>query len=659
MLTPKDILQAAIYIAEDLLKRGSKRTYKSNKNLNHTFSFTSLHFLYNKESLYDGYAGIGLFFLALYKQTKNERYLSASKQVAHELITYCQEHPTQNYTFFTGRGGVIYLLTQLFEVDYDSYYAKMAVDLLLPKHYIHQLKLLSMHNLMTGIAGSLLAGLHVHQQTENKRVLSFIEQSAQQLITDFHIFEKGIYWGNSHQQIQPLCGFAHGNAGIAWILLELGFYLDNQVFIQLAEQAFAYERYHFSKQQKNYPDFKKSMYAHTAYDAFKQEYLKKNYSFFTQAIYTNKWYSGAAGIGLSRLRAFQLLHRPVYYKELMHCIQTTIETDVDTYQNRPFYLYHGSGGSVDLLLEAYLVLQEQKYLDYAQQVAYQSITFNHRQTKIKKNEGLLIGEAGLGYFYLRAFNPYITPSILCPKLSKEAALIVESDQYPNLTIFEAEVRTKAIEKVYPRTFKVTNQLYTDNVIDYLSESVTEDNWLMSFHNFVNQLLAEAEFSGLDQQLIADVFCLEQIKQQLQNNISSYALLHIAQVVQKERLLQYVEKGQGKLEAQQVQIHSAAVFHTTKWNWQEKTQAWVLAAPDAKQYTFILAPNMNGGLEVLLTNFMEEVLQVFTQSKFICDAVREIQNGLQDQLIEIDDLEMKILLQIKQFLELGILVFVLE
>ena len=92
-----------------------------------------------------------------------------------------------------------------------------------------------------------------------------------------------------------LTGFSHGAAGIGYALLELYDITKELKFLMAAENAFSYENHWFNKQNNNWPDFG----THDGIRVSKDKNQRLAYSY--------AWCHGAPGIGLSRIRAYDIL----------------------------------------------------------------------------------------------------------------------------------------------------------------------------------------------------------------------------------------------------------------------------------------------------------------------------------------------------------------
>ncbi|MGH7202873.1 MAG: lanthionine synthetase LanC family protein, partial [Candidatus Levyibacteriota bacterium] len=315
------------------------------------------------ENIYSGVSGIVLFLIALYKQTLDKKYLSVSEDAMKWVDWYCKQNSTDNYALFTGRMGVSFTFLKLYEATNNKSYLEKALAVAQPSLAFLESSS-SMNDYLNGFSGALLGLLHLHAATKESWILDHIKQYTQKLLKNARFGNVGLYWDTSLNEIHPLCGFPHGPSGIGFVFLELGHYFQDSAYYHIAEQAFAYENDYFNPETNNWPDFRLFFYNQEAINEYKQAYLKKNLQVFTHPSYVNQWCQGAAGIGLSRLHAFELLKKETYRKDIKNALTKPYEAYYP-----PFTLCHGKGGSADFLLESYLMFHKKKYLEYAQKTA--------------------------------------------------------------------------------------------------------------------------------------------------------------------------------------------------------------------------------------------------------------------------------------------------
>ena len=201
-----------------------------------------------------------------------------------------------------------------------------------------------------------------------------------------------------------LTGFSHGTAGVGWALLELHRATGEDDFLHAAHRAFGYERRWFNSRQDNWPDLRSI--------ASPQADAEPNC--------TIAWCHGAPGIGLSRLRAWQLTGDTTALQEAQAALRSTSSFLRQMATGGPidFSLCHGLGGDADLLIEASRILGDLGYLALAQEIGRAGI---ERYAQVAwpcgipgggEAPNLMLGLAGIGHFFLRLHDSAATPSVL-------------------------------------------------------------------------------------------------------------------------------------------------------------------------------------------------------------------------------------------------------
>jgi lantibiotic modifying enzyme len=177
-------------------------------------------------------------------------------------------------------------------------------------------------------------------------------------------------------------------------------------YSKAAEQAFNYERYWFNADVGNWPNF--------FTEPHQARQRKPSQSFVAY------WCHGAPGIALSRLRAYEILGDETCRSEGITALQTTHQV-VETWLysgSGNYSLCHGLAGNSEILSYGGQVLG-QKWGDKAAlvyQVAKSGIDIYAMSGTWPcgvngETPSLMLGLAGIGYFYLRLYNPTV-PSIL-------------------------------------------------------------------------------------------------------------------------------------------------------------------------------------------------------------------------------------------------------
>jgi lantibiotic biosynthesis protein len=138
--------------------------------------------------------------------------------------------------------------------------------------------------------------------------------------------------------------------------------------------------------------------------------------------YAASWCHGAPGIGLSRLRALTILRTDEIHRDCEAAIRTStvlVQQKRGTYNESNYSLCHGLTGICELLIYASQVFNNPSYKLLPIQIAMQGETNHINQNNpwpcgIPYGEppGLMLGLAGIGYYYLRLYDPGRVPSIL-------------------------------------------------------------------------------------------------------------------------------------------------------------------------------------------------------------------------------------------------------
>lgn len=486
------------------------------------------------ETIYSGATGIVLFLLELYRHTHERRYYQAAAAGMHWVMHRCQQHSTSDYGLYTGHMGVVYALLQMARVTGHTCYTASALQL--ARRYTDFLEAsIPVNDLLSGRAGTLLTLLHLHAATNEPWILKVIDQLSRRLIQNAQVSAYGLYWDRSPQIIQGLCGFSHGAAGIGFVFLEMGHYFQNEAFYWVAAQAFRHEAAFYSHEENNWADLRCGIYSQADYEQRKRDYLAGRLEPFTKGGYMNAWCHGAAGVGLARLLAYQRLGQ-AYEQEVYHAIKKTRKT---SQRQHSACLCHGRSGNAELFLEAFCAFQDEQYYALAKEVASSlhalkraggTYISGHHLAHQQEDTSLFLGNAGVGYFFLRVFDPFTTPSILAPKLASSCAALSDLSDYPFLSASKTAIMSGLVQRVFPRTTSALKRFLPDQACRFLGEGemdvVTAVKDALPQHvSIVSQGLPASQ-----QQCLQAILALELEKVHLDHKITSYAYLYIRQRV---------------------------------------------------------------------------------------------------------------------------------
>ncbi len=323
--------------------------------------------------LYSGTAGIALFLWRLGEMT-GERIFRVTAQAA--MRQAAGGMAGSGCGFYSGGLGILYAGFEISqEFNEEAVLREAQPDR-------------SRLDVIDGSAGAIGALLHLHARTRSPRLLETAVKHAELLLDEASRSEQGWSWktiGGS----QNLTGFSHGASGIAWALLELHRVTGEDRFREAALEAFRYERSCFNEAEQNWPDFRE-----------------------TEVSYPVHWCHGATGIGLCRLRAWQILGCANLLEEARAALATVVRHSGSLAN---FSLCHGQAGNADVLICG-------SELRAAEAIAQEGLERYERRgipwpcglPGAQETPGLMLGLAGIGYFYLRLADRERVRSVLLP-----------------------------------------------------------------------------------------------------------------------------------------------------------------------------------------------------------------------------------------------------
>ncbi len=363
---------------------------------------------------YDGLPGIILFLAYLGRIAQQKRYTV----LARAALTTLRRQVEQGKPYFKliggfdGWGGVIYTLTHLGILWDEPELLAEAEELvkLLPPLIEEDRGL----DIIAGAAGCIASLLSLYRCTSSESILAVAIQCGDRLIAKAQRMTSGLGWAISMPDTEPLTGFAHGVAGIAWALLELSALTGEERFRKAALEGIAYERSLFLPEVGNWPDLRN----------FEDAVLSGNNN---KHKCMNAWCHGAAGIGLARLRCLPHLDDPEIRAEIDTALQTTLNQGFGGNHS----LCHGDLGNLELLLQASQILNDSHWKTQVDRLAAIILESIHRYGWLcgvplgVETPGLMTGLAGIGYGLLRLAEPERVPSVLVlepPKLNSPMSI---------------------------------------------------------------------------------------------------------------------------------------------------------------------------------------------------------------------------------------------
>lgn len=414
VLNREQLIQAARDIATDLEARALQDNNGSLNWIGMGFVAQAERFQQQmlNDSLYDGRCGVSLFFAGLYQVTQNSHYRDLAQRVIQPLNDRLQVMDTlslQRYVRLMGLGGaggvgsLIYSFIKISRFLDDETWlvnAQTLATAITPDLIAADQTL----DIIGGAAGCILGLLPLYQATENTTVLQQAIACGNHLLSQQTTSTAGSKaWKTVAEN--PLTGFSHGAAGIAYALLRLYSVTNDSRYREAALEGIAYERSVFSQAQSNWPDL-------------------RDFNPANNFIFPVQWCHGAAGIGLGRIGSMEILPTDVLEQDLQVALKTTEQQGIKAID----HLCCGNLGIAEVLL-----VGAQRYADKlpfteqpnpwrqaALQIASTVVSRAHHRGTYQLfanlphsvfNPGFFQGTAGIGYQLLRLANEQL-PSIL-------------------------------------------------------------------------------------------------------------------------------------------------------------------------------------------------------------------------------------------------------
>ena len=351
--------------------------------------------------VYSGTSGIAYFLSFLYKITKDNDFRDACiGAINHAESKIQNSDPINDSGFYVGKIGVIYSMVQAGLNLNNASLVRRGYTLLQKLKFSYNLSL----ETLDGSSGSIPALISLFHYFKDEKILNLAKFMGDEILDKKVQEAVGWSWKTDGPQlIHNLTGLAHGASGIGHGLLELYFETEDKKYLEGANNAFAYEDYWYDKTNKNWPDFR-------------DEYKTKG-PVTSEYGFSVGWCNGAPGIGLTRIRAYEILKNKIYLKHAKNSLHTTKSVIRENlYNNYDYSLCHGLSGLCDILLYSQRITTNQEYRKLAIQIGMSGIkqfsNFSWPCGVINEQPpGLMLGLSGIGYFFLRLYDNTV-PSIL-------------------------------------------------------------------------------------------------------------------------------------------------------------------------------------------------------------------------------------------------------
>lgn len=353
--------------------------------------------------LYSGTSGIAVFLAALYAETRDPFVARTLEAAIHQIQSTTDQMP--DYGFYSGKSGVAAAMIKAGNILQREDWINDALQLL-QSISIRDLQDYET-DVISGAAGTIPMLVETYTIYQKSFLLEKAVELGEQLCAKAIQDNDGGWSWQTVPAEKNLTGFSHGASGIGLALLQLHQETGNTTFLSAALGAFAYEKNAFDTEQQNWPDYR--------------EGTKEGHGKHLCAL---AWCHGAPGIAICRHKAGQVYTSQERSKEMEIAVHTTMQNIQQSLQNQfaytNFSLCHGIAGNADIIAdcgdEAHRKLAESVGIAGIQRFPYYGIPWPSGLNTAQFTPGLMMGIAGIGYFYLRLFNREMHKSVLLPGL---------------------------------------------------------------------------------------------------------------------------------------------------------------------------------------------------------------------------------------------------
>ncbi|MFN0175150.1 MAG: lanthionine synthetase LanC family protein [Saprospiraceae bacterium] len=347
-----------------------------------------------KGSWYNGTSGIAWFLAQLSEVSGDKRHRNVALGAIEQALRTSDQVQHSKLGFHAGITGIAFSAVEVGEKMGHEDLVERGLQLLRDLHQLPESEYTL--DVIDGCAGAIPAIIKINRRYSDPVLDTLLVKMGDYLLQTAQAESSGISWNTMpHGASANLTGYAHGAAGIALALLELWHYTQDERYKKAGLAGFAYEDACYDAEQENWPDFREGSSPRQAGNNSPRPC-------------GCAWCHGAPGIGLARLRAFQLTGNEIFKQSGQIAVDTTLRL-FGRHQLGNFSLCHGVFGNADLLLNASETTGDESFAQKVEEVAAEAIE-QFQQRNIPFPNGtqsdfsapdMMLGQAGVGYGFLR------------------------------------------------------------------------------------------------------------------------------------------------------------------------------------------------------------------------------------------------------------------
>ncbi len=343
--------------------------------------------------LYNGNAGIALYFTYLSRVTEEKMYLDFAYEIINPVMKILKKVDPESALLvgpYNGLSGYLYAIHKLYEEMRDGVlveYIRMAIQLL--KNLYMQDRT---YDIIGGCSGALkvvitLLKSNIYDTSINAELQELVDKLSRFLCNHCTVLsEEYIAWECIDQRKIAFSGYAHGVSGILTSLYLANTMLHCESVAQVVKKALNFERSLYDPKRRNWS----------------ANNIENKYSY--------GWCHGAPGILLSKSILIENGYRDTLIKGEIEC---AIDTTIRSGFGNNICLCHGDLGNLEILKRISKTL-DMKELDNQCDKVYGKL-FETSFEYISKMKvfpvGMMLGSAGIGLAALQTISNKV-PSIL-------------------------------------------------------------------------------------------------------------------------------------------------------------------------------------------------------------------------------------------------------
>ncbi|OKI09467.1 hypothetical protein A6A06_01840 [Streptomyces sp. CB02923] len=290
-------------------------------------------------TLYDGLAGFAVTFGYAASLFQDDRYLDLARRCTVPMLDHLRDIRDNGIAdtagAFDGIAGLLYALDHMAHVTGEPDFAEHI------ESFVPVLRRAAEEeqspDVIGGLAGCAVVAVNLHRRYGHRQLRDIAALCAQRLV-ETQVDVEGTAGWRPAEKSDPLGGFSHGSAGIAWALSELSAFLGSAELAELADRAAEFDRRLYLPEQRRWRD------------------LRQDLDVGTKASLTasNWWCNGGVGVGMSRLLMLRAREDAVLRAEAGTALAETYAGEF----GRNHSLCHGDLGNLELFTLAGDVLAD-------------------------------------------------------------------------------------------------------------------------------------------------------------------------------------------------------------------------------------------------------------------------------------------------------------